>query len=104
MCKGGIIQYKPEFCEMVIEHMKTGRSFNTFPCKTGVSRKTLYEWVKIYPEFAAAKEMAFCWAQKHFEDLLIIKGRGKKIKDKKGEVVIDPNDIDLGAVIFPLKA
>lgn len=90
-------KYKPEYCQMLIDHMKAGRSFSTFVAVTMASRKTMYEWIDKYPEFKEAKEVAFALSQKFFEDRLIAKGSGQEIEG------INTKDIDLGAIIFPLK-
>lgn len=50
--------YKKEYCDQIKEHMAEGLSFVTFASKIGISRSTLYEWVKKYPEFKEAKEQA----------------------------------------------
>jgi transposase len=52
-------KYKPEFCDLLIDHMATGLSFESFAAVVGVHRDTLYEWEKVHPEFAEAKKLAF---------------------------------------------
>lgn len=49
--------YNPEFCDKLIEHAESGLSFETFGAVAKVSKQTLYEWVKKYPEFADAKNL-----------------------------------------------
>jgi hypothetical protein len=49
-------EYKPEYCEQLIEHMKDGFSFESFGGIIGVSKKTLYNWADNFPEFLHAKE------------------------------------------------
>ena len=49
--------YRAEYCEKLIEHMKTGKSFPSFGALVGVHFDTLYEWVKQFPEFSEAKKM-----------------------------------------------
>jgi len=48
--------YKPEFCDALIEHMAQGFPFEAFAPQCGIHKGTLYEWVKRYPEFAEAKK------------------------------------------------
>src|SRR5690606_15054672 len=48
--------YKPEYCKQVIDHMATGLSFDSFCGLLGHSRKVVYHWVKVHPEFKEAKE------------------------------------------------
>lgn len=66
----GVIQeskYKPEYCQMLVDHMSEGFSFETFAAKINVCRDTLYEWVKQHPEFAKAKKIAFDKCQMWWE-------------------------------------
>ena len=51
-------KYKPEFCQMLLDHSKQGLSFEAFCAKIGVSRQTLKNWAEKYPEFGEAKEIA----------------------------------------------
>lgn len=49
--------FKPEYCERLIEHMAEGLSFESFAGVIGTSRKTIYNWEKANPEFLHAKEI-----------------------------------------------
>lgn len=51
------LKYKPEYCDMLIEHMAEGFSFESFGGKVRCGRTTLYDWVANFPEFAEAKEI-----------------------------------------------
>ena len=90
--------YKPEYCEMLVEHMSKGYSFETFGAIVGNCKATLYTWVKKYPEFEKAKKIAFMKAQEFFESKLSAKLSGKKQVDG-----INPRDIDTTCLIFALK-
>ena len=59
-------KYKPEYCEMLIEHMKQGFSFETFGAVIGVNKDTLYEWAKS-GDFSDAKKMAELHCQMWWE-------------------------------------
>jgi len=61
-------KYKPEYCKKLIEHMSTGLSFESFGGKVSVGRTTLYDWVKAYPEFSKAKDIAFDKCQLWWEE------------------------------------
>ena len=52
-------KYKPEYCQMLIEHMAQGLSFETFAAVIKVNQDTLHEWVKVHPSFSEAKKVAF---------------------------------------------
>ena len=51
-------KYKPEYCQMLIDHMAKGKSYETFGYSVGVDRATVYNWEK-HPEFLDAKKKAF---------------------------------------------
>lgn len=60
-------KYKPEYCQMLIDHCKVGNSFETFGATIGVSRDNVYEWAKQFPEFSEAKSTALDMAQLFYE-------------------------------------
>ena len=60
-------KYKPEYCEMLIEHMSGGLSFESFAGVINVNQDTLHEWVKVWPEFSEAKKLAFAKCQLWWE-------------------------------------
>jgi hypothetical protein len=47
--------YKPEYCEMLVEHMKDGLSFESFAAVVNVNRDTVHEWKRVHPEFSESK-------------------------------------------------
>lgn len=47
--------YKPEYCELLVQHMTDGLSFESFAGKIGTCRSILYDWVRDHPEFSDAK-------------------------------------------------
>jgi len=57
MPAGRPTKYKPEFCQMLLEHMNQGLSFESFGGVVGACEKTLYNWVEENPEFLQAKGM-----------------------------------------------
>lgn len=50
--------YKPEYCQMLIDHCSEGLSFEAFAGLIGVAGSTLYEWAKANPDFSEAKSQA----------------------------------------------
>lgn len=67
-------KYRPEFCEMLIQHMSQGYSFETFGALVNTHRAVLYDWVKKHTEFDDAKRQAteMCqqfWERKGIENL-----------------------------------
>lgn len=52
-------KYKEEYCDMLIRHMESGLSFDSFAAVIKVNRDSLYEWVKVHPEFSDAQKEAY---------------------------------------------
>lgn len=92
--------YKPEYCQLVIDHMKNGMSIAAFAASVGVSRKTIWKWGKDHPEFCNACEVAKETAQIWFERLAlaIASGQHKTLKDDKG--IARYKDANPGMVMF----
>ncbi len=57
--EGRPTKYKPEYCQMLIDHMNGGYSFESFAGLIGVAKQTLYEWIDGNSEFLDAKEVGF---------------------------------------------
>src|SRR5690554_5877361 len=47
-------KYKPEYCQMLIDHMAEGASMTSFAAEIDVARSTLNEWADEYPDFSEA--------------------------------------------------
>lgn len=47
-------KYKPEYCDMVVEHMKGGLSLQSFAAEIDVNIDTVNEWRKVHEEFSVA--------------------------------------------------
>lgn len=47
--------FDPDFCEMLIEHMSQGLSFESFGAVAECCKQTLYTWTENFPEFLDAK-------------------------------------------------
>jgi transposase len=50
--------YKPEYCQAVIEHMKDGASLTSFAAEINVARSTINYWMESFPEFSEAVKIA----------------------------------------------
>lgn len=92
-------RYKPEYCEMLIDHMKQGKPFETFGNKVGVTYQTLYNWAQNHDEFFEAKCMGEAWALEFYDDLakatmtgtLRRVGRETFAVDEKGQHILGPD-------------
>ena len=61
--------YRPDFCELVVELGGQGKSYAQIAAEIGVARKTLYEWATIYPEFSNALNFSRDLSQAWFENI-----------------------------------
>jgi hypothetical protein len=71
-------KYKPEYCQMLIDHMAAGFSYETFAAVVKVCDDTLREWEKKNKEFSASKTVAFI-RNKYFWEQAGIDGMKGKI-------------------------
>jgi hypothetical protein len=96
-------KFKHEYCEMLIDHMKTGKSYDSFPSllydrfKVSVGLSTMYEWEQTYKNWGKAKEMALSKALNFLETRVFAKISGQKIDG------INPKDIDSYLLMGMLK-
>lgn len=51
-------KYKPEYCQMVVDHMAEGASLTSFAPKIDVARSTINEWIDANPDFSEAVKRA----------------------------------------------
>lgn len=61
-------EYRPEYCERVIELGRQGKSHAQIAADLDCSRQTLYAWQAAHPEFLDAITRAKDLAQAWFED------------------------------------
>ena len=60
-------KFKEEYCQMLIEHMALGFSFESFAGLISVNQDTLHEWCKVHAIFSEAKKLAFAKCQLFWE-------------------------------------
>lgn len=64
--------YKKEYCELLIEHMAAGFSFESFAGKVGASKQTIYDWMTKNVEFLDARKkgdaLSLLWWEKEGKD------------------------------------
>lgn len=60
--------YRPEYCDKVIEWGKLGKSKTWMAAEIGISKQTLYDWEKAHPEFLDATTCAITMSQRWWED------------------------------------
>ncbi len=64
-------EYRPEYCELLVDWMKQGNSFPTFGTSLTppVSDSVLYDWVHRYPDFLEAKKLGKVFEMQFLERL-----------------------------------
>lgn len=63
-------EYKPEYCQRVIEFGKDGLLPVSMASRIGVTKQTLHEWARVHPEFSDA----FNEARTHCEAFHVERG------------------------------
>lgn len=62
-------KYKPEYCEKLLEHMSEGLSIEAFAGLIRVHKDSIYEWVRVHPEFKEAKDIGESLSLLYWEKL-----------------------------------
>lgn len=83
------LKYTKSFCGKLYEHMKKGHSFESFAATARVTPKTLYSWVKSYPEFREAKEKGEPASLLHYERVGMAAMTGQLTSIKSRKIALD---------------
>jgi len=91
------IPFRPEYCQMLIDHMRNGNSLIAFGAVVHVCKDTLYRWLEKYPEFLDARKKGEPFLHKFYEDMgkMIATGQLRRvvkeepILNSQGEAVVD---------------
>lgn len=87
--------YKPEYCQMLIDHMSQGYGYISFGADINVGKSTLYRWEEEHKEWKEAKAIGYAKGLKFFETLLTSDATGvmpKSLK-AKGSKKINSNNV-----------
>lgn len=68
--------YKPEYCQMLIDHMTEGYSFESFGGLITTTRDNLYHWCTIHEAFSYAKKIGRLRQLQHDEKTLDMMSKG----------------------------
>jgi hypothetical protein len=90
---------------MLIDHMAKGYSFESFGSVTDTCKDTLYEWVKVHPEFSDSKKRAteksrYWWESQGIDNIL---NKKEMTKDSEGNTVLVETSLNAAAWIFNMK-
>jgi hypothetical protein len=61
--------YRPEFCQMLVDHMKQGFSFKSFGAIIDVCETTITSWASTHDDFLAAKTKGKSFERLYWEKL-----------------------------------
>lgn len=75
--RGRPTKFKEEYCEMLVDHMSQGLSFETFGAVVGIYKEALYNWVYKNENFANAKREGSLKSQLFWEKIGIDGTMGK---------------------------
>jgi hypothetical protein len=80
--------YRPEYCDLLVQHLADGLSFESFGGLVDVSKQTLYDWAVAQPKFLEAKSRGESKSRLYWEKV----GRdglyNETIKDAEGSTVV----------------
>ena len=87
--------YRPEYCQLLIEHMEKGLSYEAFAGVVGVSKQTIYDWEKANEEFLDAKNRGIerarlFWEQKGLDGLFSETFEDKDAKTRSSKSINAP--------------
>lgn len=82
MPAGRPTDYRPEYCQSIIDYMSIGYSFYAFAAEIGVCPDTINEWAKVHPEFSVAKKIANAKRVKWWEDRAMDRACGRAEKSE----------------------
>jgi len=69
MLKGRPSKYDSKFCDIAYKYMAKGHSKLAVAGKLGISRDTLYEWCRKYPEFSDTIKIGEMKSLQHWEEI-----------------------------------
>lgn len=64
-----VSSYKPEYDQLVIDHLANGYSIESFAGSIGVDRSTPYAWAGLHESFKEAVEVGLAKSQKYWESV-----------------------------------
>lgn len=98
-------EFKEEYCDMLIDHMASGLSFQSFAGLISVNSDTIYEWVKQFEIFSEAKKAGeqknlLFWEKLGKDNILNV---SKSESSGKGQTKSMSKSLNSSVYIFNLK-
>jgi hypothetical protein len=90
--------FKPEYCQMLVDHMRQGYGFQAFGAIADCSYDTLRKWEAQYVEFAQARKQGESYLHRFYTDMgrLIATGQLRRVTSETpimghdGKPALDP--------------
>ena len=82
-------KYKSEYCDKLIEHMRNGKSFESFGAVAHATEETLNNWCRKHPDFLRAKELGKVYEREWWENTLRLGAQGQMPPIQKRTVEYD---------------
>lgn len=86
--------YKPEYCSLLVNHLKNGGTMESFGSNIPCSAQTVYTWVETHPEFLEAKKEGESMRHAYYENMgkMIASGNLRRLKSEV-PVIVDGKPI-----------
>ena len=81
-----VVEFDELYCDMLVEHMKKGFSFNSFGATIGASALTLRRWRELYDSFDEAAKLGESHSLHYWEKILVTSAAGK-LKGHNGKLI-----------------
>ena len=98
-------RYRPEYNQYLLDHMKQGKSFNTFSAVVDVHPSTIKRWLDEFPEFKECYEIGQRKALLFWEEQLAQGAMGEtkanaslmifKLKNEFGDFYKDKQEVEV---------
>lgn len=99
---GGPPKFKKKYCKLLIEHLSKGLSYESFAGRVEITRATLYNWEKQFPEFLDAKLKGLEIGFLNWDCLAVDVAHGSEVSSFNGKTLnirnIPPNVLKLNMI------
>ena len=105
MPAGRPTSYEERYCDLLIQHMAKGLSYESFAGFLGVSKQTIYDWEKVNPDFLDSKKIGveksrLFWEQQGIDGLFDTK---ESTKEEDGSWNTKERKLNASVWIFNMK-
>ena len=92
--------YRPEYCEMLKQHMAQGFTLKSFAGLVDVDEHTVHNWLNAHPEFLQSKKNGEAKMHLHYEKMgqTLAMGHARRVKSETPKIVLDKDGNQVVAV------